>query len=223
MENQAIIIRINTLIEDQGVSASAFAKRIGFNQSNLSKVLNGTRPVPPKLINAICSNLGISYTWLTTGQGQKNSDQAAGEDEGSAGYMLVPLVNIDSVGGMHSDNAVTDEPQYTVGVIPFNGARQGDICIVESGNSMVPTIPAGSVMLLRNIPDWREYFGYGGIYVIELRDGRRVTKEARRSEVDAMNNILCHSHNETVADEELPKSMIVSVWKVVKVLTNMGF
>ena len=32
-----------------------------------------------------------------------------------------------------------------------------------------------------------------------------------------------YPHNEKVADEELPKNMIVSVWKVIKVLTDKGW
>lgn len=124
---------------------------------------------------------------------------------------------------MHSSNAIVDEPQYTIGLVPFVGAQDDDVCITESGNSMIPTIPPGSMLLLRNVPEWREYFGYGGIFVIELKDGRRITKEVRRSEENAKTNILCHSHNGSVPDEELPKAMIVSVWKVVKVLTNLGF
>jgi hypothetical protein len=50
-----------------------------------------------------------------------------------------------------------------------------------------------------------------------------VTKEVRRSEDNSQTKILCHSHAVNVQDEELPKSMIVSVWKVVKVLTNLGY
>ena len=42
---------------------------------------------------------------------------------------------------------------------------------------MIPTIPPGSLMLIREVANWREYFGYGNIFVIVLKDGRRITKE----------------------------------------------
>lgn len=69
MENKEVVMRIKMLIENKNVSPSGFAKLIGFNQSNLSKILRGEREVPTNLINAICDSLNIPYTWLVNGQG----------------------------------------------------------------------------------------------------------------------------------------------------------
>ena len=140
-----------------------------------------------------------------------------------ANYRLVPVVHIDSVGGMHSNNAIVDEPQYVEEYVPFINARDDDRAIYQSGNSMIPTIPPGSLIQIREVKQWREYFGYGSIYVIELNDGRRLTKEVAKYEPDPKNYILCKSHNPEVADEELPRSMIVSVWKVINILINKGW
>ena len=46
MGNREITMRIKALIDKKEVSPSAFAKLIGFSQSNLSKVLRGERNVP---------------------------------------------------------------------------------------------------------------------------------------------------------------------------------
>ncbi|WP_289157938.1 hypothetical protein [uncultured Muribaculum sp.] len=73
---------------------------------------------------------------------------------------------------------------------------------------MTPTIPPGSILLLREVQDWKEYFGYGNISVLWLKDDRRITKEARRYDDDAKNYIWSVSHNLDVADKELPKSFI---------------
>lgn len=138
-------------------------------------------------------------------------------------YRLVPIVHIDSVGGMHSDNSIIGEPQYIEGYIPFVNARESDIAIMQTGTSMIPTIPPGSILQLRKVENWREYFGYGNIFVIELTDGRRITKEVSRYDNNPKDFIWCISHNPNVPDEELPKDMIKSVWKVIKVLTNKGW
>lgn len=69
MENKNIVMRIKILIEHEKVSPSKFAKMIDFNQSNLSKILNGDRKVAPNLINAICDKLNVSYKWLVNGEG----------------------------------------------------------------------------------------------------------------------------------------------------------
>ena len=140
-----------------------------------------------------------------------------------ATYKLIPVIHIDSVGGMHSNNEIEGEPQYIEGYVPFVNAKDEDRAIYQSGDSMIPTIPPGSLMLIREVATWREYFGYGNIFVIVLKDGRRITKEVARYEENPKEYIWCISHNEKVADEELPKNMIVSVWKVVKVLTDKGW
>lgn len=138
-------------------------------------------------------------------------------------FALVPLINVDSVGGVHSDNAITISEQYTIRKIPFTDAREGDVAILQSGNSMSPTIPSGSVLLIRQVADWREFLGYGNIYVLWLGDGRRITKEIRRYDPDPQNYVLCVSYNPDVADEPLPRSFIRGVWKVVKYLADFGW
>lgn len=69
MENKDIVMRIKLLIEHENISPSKFAKMINFNQSNLSKVLNGDRNVPTNLIKAICESFQVPYSWLVNGEG----------------------------------------------------------------------------------------------------------------------------------------------------------
>lgn len=181
---------------------------------NLSKILN----VFPDL----------NEKWLITGVGTmlKNGNQTEEKKENednAINYRLVPLMNIDSVGGMHSGNTEIDTSEYIRGMIPFTEAKEGDICIMESGNSMYPTIPSGALLLIREVPTWKEYIGYGNIFVILLKDGRRITKEITRYDEDPKNYVLCVSHNERVPAEELPKSMIVGVWKVIKIQIDRGW
>ena len=107
--------------------------------------------------------------------------------------------------------------------MPFADALPDDVAILQSGNSMYPTIPPGSALLIREVKDWREYFGYGNIFVLLLKDGRRITKEVRRYDDDPKNFVWCVSYNPDVADEELPKSMIRGVWKVVKYIADFGW
>lgn len=141
-----------------------------------------------------------------------------------ANYKLVPVIHVDSVGGIHSHNEVSSfEPHYIEGYVPFVNAQDGDKAIFQTGNSMIPTCPPGCLLQVREVPNWKEYFGYGNIFVIELKDGRRITKEVNRYDENPREYVWCKSHNPNVADEELPKSMIASVWKVVKILTDKGW
>ena len=88
---------------------------------------------------------------------------------------------------------------------------------------MDTTCPAGSKVLIREVENWKEYFGFGNIFVLLLTDGRRILKEVQKYPEDSKNYVLCKSHNEKYPEEELPKSMIKSVWKVVKILNERGW
>lgn len=151
------------------------------------------------------------------------SVELAKTNSNSLNYRLVPLLNLDAVGGMHSLNTVSDGTEYTERLIPFTDAQDGDIALIVSGNSMDPTCPAGSKVLLREVKNWQEYFGFGNIFVIHLTDDRRILKEVQKYHEDPKNYILCKSHNDKYPEEELPKSMIKSVWKVVKILNERGW
>ncbi|MDE6831469.1 MAG: hypothetical protein K2J07_01870, partial [Muribaculaceae bacterium] len=180
----------------------------------------------------------LNTDWLLTGEGKmlKPSAPLSEVEEATSQeiemikdglkkglFRMVPLINIDSVGGIHSNNAISSSEQYVISMMPFAEALEGDVAILQSGNSMSPTIPPGSALLIREVTEWREYFGYGNIYVLWLKDGRRITKEVRRYDPDPRNYVWCVSYNPDVADEELPRSMIRGVWKVVKFIADFGW
>lgn len=235
MSNSEVVERIRQVMKQFGLNQSQMAIKTNIKQPNLSAILNLKRPCDDAILNKIVISLDIDKNWLLTGEGEMlrnqlasvSSDLVASENAhqsvGADDFRLVPLVNIDSVGGIHSQNSVTTSEQYIMKMIPFTEAREGDRAIFQSGNSMTPTIPAGSVLLIREVVDWQEYFGYGNIYVLWLRDGRRITKEVRRYDEDPKNYVWCVSYNPDVADEELPRSMIRGVWKVVKYVADFGW
>ena len=108
-------------------------------------------------------------------------------------------------------------------MIPFPDARPDDVAILQSGDSMSPTIPPGAILQIRRVVDWQEDFGYGNVFVLWLNDDRRITKQVLKYVPDPKTYVTCHSYNPDAADEELPKSMIKQVWKVVNVLINKGW
>lgn len=227
--------RLALYLKSMSITRTVFAEKLGTSQPTISAILSGSRPLSKGMLARIgekYSNLNID--WLLTGEGDMlripQADKSSGEESVNIGNMqqksdfrLVPLINIDSVGGIHSDNITTPSEQYIIRMMPFTEAREGDVAIIQSGTSMYPTIPPGSALLIREVIGWKEYFGYGGIYVIWLKDGRRITKEIRRYDADPKNYVWCVSYNPDVADEELPKSMIRGVWKVVKYIADFGW
>lgn len=224
MKDNLLIERLNFIMAYYGLSQTQFAKRIGLRQPNLSAILKGDRPCGEGVVNKILLSFDISKSWLLTGEGdmlineEPVSNQTKQEDS-----KMVPLVHIDSVGGIHSPNALVSSEQYVERMIPFPNARPGDVAILQSGNSMAPTIPAGAILQIRRVDNWREYFGYGNDFVLWLDDERRITKQVLKYDADPANYVTCHSYNPESADEELPKSMIKEVWKVINVLINKGW
>lgn len=224
-ENLTIKERLIAFIAYLGIGQGKFEKNCGLANAYVANIRKSITPEKLQKISQRYPELNTG--WLMTGEGEMLKGNIEPTDKApepvNANYRLVPVIHIDSVGGMHSSNAIVDEPQYVEEYVPFVNARKDDKAIYQSGNSMIPTIPPGCLIQIREVKQWREYFGYGNIYVIELNDGRRLTKEVAKYEPDPKNYILCKSHNPEVADEELPRSMIVSVWKVINILINKGW
>ena len=208
--------------QEFGLTQRDIAELFGCNQSNISGMEKNMRDLEPYQRDILVEKFGDEAVGK---YGNIKSSDTIGNsiDISSTDYRLVPIVHIDSVGGMHSANSIVSEPQYIEGYAPFTDAKDGDICIIQSGDSMVPTCPSGSLLLLRQVTNWKEYLGYGNIFVLELTDGRRITKEVTRYDENPRDYVWCVSHNPNVPDEELPKSMIASVWKVIKIQIDKGW
>ena len=229
--------RIEAIVQYSGLSIPKFSDYVGFKtpQTVRELIKGNTKTLSDAVRFKIASAYPqINSSWLQTGDGEmlmpdsSNEEKLQSDDvllakDSSSDYRLVPLINIDSVGGIHSSNAIEASEQYTIRMIPFIEARDGDVAILQTGNSMYPTIPTGSVLLIREVVDWQEYFGYGGLFVLWLKDGRRITKVVQRYNPDPKSYVWCVSYNPDVADEELPRSMIRGVWKVIKYIADFGW
>ena len=210
--------KLKAYFDSQGHRQQEIANRLGVSQAAVSALLNG-KPFWKKLADKWGNEFGLRPAWLLTGEGQMlKSDVNNSHCHKIAPYRLVPLVNSDFFG---ETDDVTDAKSITR-LIPFNDALETDICIRVEGYSMEPTLPCGSVVLLREVKKWREYFGYGYIFFVLLKDGRRLLKEINKSTENQEENVLCVSHN-NMYSEELPKKMIDRVWKVVKILIDIGY
>lgn len=228
-----IALRAIEFAKDKSLTISDFERMCGLGNGTLSSLSERTRKSTYDRISKAFPELSIE--WLRSGDGEMKKildevlEISAEEEKNifdgirSGNFRLVPLINIDSVGGMHSDNSIDLSEQYIIKMMPFADALPDDVAILQSGNSMYPTIPPGSALLIREVKDWREYFGYGNIFVLLLKDGRRITKEVRRYDDDPKNFVWCVSYNPDAADEELPKSMIRGVWKVIKYIADFGW
>lgn len=221
--------RLKEFLSSQKIGRNRFEEQLGISIGYMSsKATTITSDVIEKVTSAY-PNLNLD--WLITGEGPMLKSEVSTtptaptppNNNNAVAYKLVPLLNLDAVGGIHSPNIVSGDNEYPDQLIPFTDAQEGDVALTVSGESMSPTCPPGSRVLIRQVPQWREYFGYGNIFVLLLTDGRRILKEVQKYPEDSQNYILCRSHNERFPEEELPKNMISSVWKVIKILNERGW
>ncbi len=220
--NSPLAQRLMELLKTKDLNVSRFARSIGTKTPQaIREILKGnTKSLSFDIQSKIAQKMpDVNIAWLLTGEGEMLKDPR-NED---VNFEMVPLVNIDSVGGMASGNFLSSSEQFVERMVPFTEARPGDVAIYQTGDSMSPVIPPGSIMQIRRVDDWREYFGYGGTFVLWLKDDRRLTKQILRCDSDPINFVICHSFNANAGDEELPKSFIREVWKVIKVLTDRGW
>lgn len=214
--------RLINFLAYTGISQGKFEQQCGLSNGFVNNVGDSIRKNNLEKISNVYPNLNIN--WLKTGEGEmlKNNVENAISDT-SNNYRLVPLIHIDAVGGLHKGNAIMNEPEYVISMIPFNDALNEDKCIQVTGDSMIPACPPGSIVLIREVEKWEEYFGFGNIFVLLLKDGRRVLKRVTKSDDDPKLFVKCVSINPDYPEEDLPKKMIAGVWKVVKILTNRGW
>lgn len=225
MKNKNIVMRIKILIEHENVSPSKFAKMIDFNQSNLSKILNGDRNVAPKLINAICDNLNVSYKWLVNGEGSMFLTEPSNaqpiktyiNDE----LIEVPIVDADAaatfIENMYDQHYNVDK----YGVMQEEGEdlNSGEYVVFKVvGESMVPTIPDKAKVLAMRIPEerWEELSGvvfvvYGKMFVI-----KRILKNSL-----FINNIITlKSDNPLYGQMEVGRTEIRGMWKAIRIVSQ---
>jgi len=162
----------------------------------------------------ILSKIGIAFPelntdWVTTGNGDmiKSENQSMPSD---SNFMLVPLYSHDVVGGIN--NQESDTNGYVTGYMPFVNAKQGDICVPVTNNSMVPTYPPGTIVQIRKLDYWKEFVEFGKVHIIELMDERRLIKVIRKGKDD--NHFTLVSHNKEYDDAEISIKFIQAVWLV---------
>lgn len=124
MENRNIVMRIKILIEKNGGNPAKFSKIIGYNQSNLSKILRGERDVPANLINTICEKLNVRYNWLVLDDGEMLNGEVV--QSGTE--------NVQNIG--NSANTHNDNRRYYEGCGGADEKAAGDILDLQRRMSM---------------------------------------------------------------------------------------
>ena len=142
MTNEDIKSRIKYLIHELRLTQGEFAEKIGCDQSNLSKHLNGKLPISEALINKIVINLGVSKSWLKDGLDVPFPKYSSGMvpelliDESEMKSMKgTPVYDIDvTAGSLSRPMMFADE--HIVGAVNMPNISQDCRIVRVSGDSM---------------------------------------------------------------------------------------
>ncbi len=221
-------------------SLKSHLKRLGYNQEQLSKMLDVSQPYISALVSGKKpfgketaekwqQTLGFSAGWLLTGEGPMlvnnsvndlvNTSNASAPAPSPSSIeeeiKRVPLIPFEARGGQldgFARNGVTLAQCETVPT-PFKGAQ---FAISVRGQSMSPTYPSGCVLFIsKNIADWMEW---GKVYVLDTENGVIVKQLAPSTLGEDF--VCCKSFNDApeFAPFNVPKASIFGIYRVVGAL-----
>ncbi len=226
--------RVTEVIKENNETVNSLHSKIGIPQKTLNNQINGDSSLSLDTILAIFGYFkNISLQWILKGEGEKYIDSSnptiekatnritneeyypmtnepISEYLPTSNFKLLPVHSFDVVGG--SNNQESDTMGYIMGYMPFVNAKDGDISVLVTGNSMYPTYPSGAYIQIRRIDYWRDFLEFGQVHIIELMDDRRLIKEVRKG--SDKNHFKLISHNANFDEVEVPTEFIRSVWLV---------
>jgi len=207
---QTIKERTIEFVKYKGISVKEFEIRCGLSNGYVANMRKGYSA--EKLKDVLSAYPELNRDWLLYNEGEMQKPPT--EPPPDSDTILIPVVNLDSRGGMAYNEEVQTEV-YTTGHLPFptSIAHHGDVVIPIYGDSMEPTYKSGSLVLIREVELWREYLELGCTYVIGLVDDRRVIKTVMAGN-DA-DHFLLVSINPAYQPQEIAKDIIRSVWRVI--------
>lgn len=220
--DQQGIARIKWLMNNLGLSQTAFAERIGIDASNFSKHLKGKLPISDNLLNKIVVAVGASKKWLLTGEGEMWN--TTGNTENGISTITVDAIHPNTTAGAKIyDIDVTAGDiarermfanEHIIGSINIPTVHP-DCCIVRvSGDSMSPVIGNGDLIAIREIRNKNLIF-WGHIYVIILDDYRMVKYIRRHPDPS---QVILRSENPQYDDIEVAKSDIRDLFLVENII-----
>lgn len=183
-----------------------FARMFGIHKNTYSNYVKRENVPDATFITAVCQKFGVSANWLLMGIGPTKLDQeaASGMDKDAgdlADYLLIPLIETwitDPEGEIIHDGIIEHVPfkrRWIDRLKPSGDGIKYLILTRARGNSMIPTINPGDVMLLDTCLNCRTLTNTGDIYMVRLPDGERALKRVAVQEQQEGVSIILFSDN----------------------------
>lgn len=200
-------------MQEVGLSPNAFSKKAEIGSSNFSRKLNGTQNITKLDVFKISKAYGINEEWLISGTGDKyactNEAQDKKCEEPNTGG--IPYYDIDFTCSVRE--VFNDEPEYPSSFVAIPGVEKADFCCRTSGDSMAPFLMRGDIVAMRKVEDWCSFLPLNEVYGVVTKNGLRAIKVLKKGSSDEF--LTLHSYNDEYEDQEISKSVILHIYKVV--------
>lgn len=180
-----------------GLTPQTFQERCAVNSQLLARTLI-----------KISSAIGVSKAWLLNGSGEKYVKEEASDQIGAC--TGVPYYDVDFALGF--GDLLGEKHSAQVRYISIPGYEAADMWVRTSGDAMSPTINNGDIIALKEVSDWKVFMPMNEIYAIETTNDLRTIKVIRVGKDPE--HLTLHSHNEDYEDQEVLKSSIKKIYKV---------
>lgn len=177
---------------------------------------NGTKEMPDDILEAF-DNLFQRIENEYNEREEENNTLPVLITDDMVSSVKVPFYEVDFAGGFTSPEMFSEvKPSFVISSPSFSGA---DFACVLTGNSMSRRIKNGSVIGLKKINEWWEYFPTNEIYAIVTKNGLRTVKIVKRSSksgyIDLIPDPLPEYNNPPYETETIRMEYVIGFYQVV--------
>lgn len=227
-----VVVRIQELFSQYGLNASSATKALGYNTtSKLYKILQGSEPSLPTLVDFLKKWPAVSPEWLIMGEGPMlrgaaavsakpgrfgvgvvNSGKVLAVTVGLDGKENTELVPVRAQAGytlQHNEAVFVSElPKYRIPGFELGTFRAFEV----AGDSMEPTVNHSDIVVASYVDNWRLLVP-GDIYVVVTSESVML-KRIRERITDQDMTVMLYSDNHHRKPYPMDCADITELWRV---------
>lgn len=232
-----VTTRINDIMQHYGLNANSLTQKLGYgSNSKMYKIVSGTEPSFPTLVDILRALPEVSPAWLVLGDGHMLLTETGGttapagragaaerlpvinnaqvvtitvDKDGDDNLEFVPVLAQAGYAVQHNEAVfVRDLPRYRV-----PGFERGKFRAFEvSGDSMEPTLNHRDIVVCSYVDNWRLLVP-GDVYVV-VTDESVMLKRIQHRITDLAGEVMLHSDNPQRRPYPMDCSEVTELWRV---------
>lgn len=216
-----LIARLKSLMKSRAIKANKFASDINYSESSLSKILNGKRPAPISLLEAISQTYNVSMEWLQTGTDTCTGEAISNmenttdceEAEVMESFPMLPEVVAESQ-NTNIEAYIEENSSELERVNPSSLLSASHAAERILRTSMLPTFQPEDIVFVRFLPD-RMKLCDGDIYYLNCNNRPTMI---RRVKFEPDNKLRLLAQNPQYGDVIIARDDIINVGTIVGML-----